>query len=76
AWILNVYTYPEYRRQGIARRLMQTMIGWCRQAGFQAVSLHTSDDGRPLHESLGFKPTEEMKLVLRSSQQSAISRQS
>jgi len=75
AWILNVYTYPEYRRQGIARRLMQTIIEWCRQAGFQAVSLHTSDDGRALYESLGFKPTEEMKLLLRSNQHSAVSSQ-
>ncbi len=66
AWILNVYTYPEYRRLGIARRLMQTVIDWCRQAGFQSVSLHSSDEGRPLYESLGFRPTEEMKLVLRS----------
>lgn len=65
AWILNVYTDPEYRRQGIARRLMQTIIQWCRQAGFQAVALHSSADGRPLYESLGFKPTEEMKLVLK-----------
>ena len=65
AWLLNVYTYPEYRRQGIARRLMQTMIEWCRQAGFHSVSLHASDEGRPLYESLGFKPTDEMKLVLR-----------
>jgi GNAT superfamily N-acetyltransferase len=64
-WILNVYTYPEYRRQGIARRLMQAMIEWCRQAGFQSVSLHASDDGRLLYESLGFKPTEEMKLALK-----------
>jgi len=64
-WILNVFTYPEHRRQGIARQLMQTMIEWCRQAGFQSVCLHSSDEGRPLYESLGFKPTEEMKLVLR-----------
>jgi GNAT superfamily N-acetyltransferase len=66
AWILNVYTDPEYRRRGIPRRLMQTMIEWCRQAGFQSVSLHSSDEGRPLYESLGFKATEEMKLVLRA----------
>jgi GNAT superfamily N-acetyltransferase len=65
AWILNVYTYPEYRRQGIARRLMQTMIEWCRGQAFQSVSLHSSKDGRPLYESLGFRPTEEMKLILR-----------
>jgi hypothetical protein len=49
------------------------MIEWCRQARFQSVSLHTSDDGRALCESLGFKATEEMKLVLRSNQQSALS---
>ena len=65
AWILNIYTEPEYRRRGIARRLMQTMIEWCRQAGFQSVSLHSSEEGRLLYESLGFKPTQEMKLVLR-----------
>jgi len=65
AWILNVYTDPEYRRRGIARRLMQTMIEWCQQAGFQSVSLHSSEEGRPLYQSLGFKPTQEMKLVLR-----------
>ena len=65
AWILNVYTDPEYRRRGIARRLMQTMIEWCRQAGFQSVALHSSDAGRPLYQSLGFKPTDEMKLAVR-----------
>jgi len=68
AWILNVYTSPEYRRLGIARRLMQTMIAWCRRAGFQSVALHASADGRPLYESLGFKPTEEMKLLLECDQ--------
>jgi GNAT superfamily N-acetyltransferase len=65
ATILNVYVYPEFRRQGIARRLMQTMIEWCRQQKFAAVSLHASKDGRPLYEALGFEPTNEMKLKLR-----------
>ena len=64
ATILNVYTDPEYRRRGIARRLMQTMIDWCRQQGFAGVSLHASDDGRRLYESLGFEPSNEMRLKL------------
>lgn len=64
--ILNVFVEPEYRRQGIARRLMQTMIDWCRAQGFPHVSLHASDEGRPLYESLGFKPTTEMRLKLTS----------
>ena len=65
ATILNMYTDPEFRRQGIARRLMQTMIDWCRKEGFIHVDLHASDKGRPLYETLGFKPTTEMRLDLR-----------
>lgn len=47
ATILNVYTYPEFRRRGIARQLMQTMIAWCREEGFAIIFLHaTATDGR------------------------------
>jgi GNAT superfamily N-acetyltransferase len=66
ATILNVYVYPDYRRKGIARQLMKTMIDWCRKEGFAAVYLHASQDGRPLYEALGFEPTSEMRLKLRS----------
>ena len=31
ATILNVYVHPEYRRKGVARQLMRTMIDWCRK---------------------------------------------
>jgi GNAT superfamily N-acetyltransferase len=65
ATILNVYTYPDFRRRGIARGLMQTMIGWCRREDFATVTLHASKDGGPLYESLGFKPANEMRLKLR-----------
>lgn len=65
ATILNVYTDPRYRRRGIARRLMQTMITWCPREGFARVTLHASDDGRHLYESLGFEPSNEMRLNLR-----------
>jgi GNAT superfamily N-acetyltransferase len=64
ATILNMYTDPAFRRQGIARRLMQSMIDWCRTQGFMNVTLHASDKGRPLYESLGFEPTNEMRLDL------------
>ena len=65
ATILNVYTDPDYRRRGIARLLMQTIIAWCKQQGFARVTLHASDDGRHLYESLGFEPSNEMRLTLR-----------
>jgi GNAT superfamily N-acetyltransferase len=65
ATILNVYTYPDYRRRGIARRLMQTMIDWCRREDLGGVNLHASEEGRHLYESLGFEPSNEMRLNLR-----------
>lgn len=61
--ILNVYTSAEYRRQGLARRLMETALEWCRAHGIRAVILHSSDEGRPLYESLGFQRTNEMRIV-------------
>jgi GNAT superfamily N-acetyltransferase len=65
ATILNVYTEPEYRRRGIARQIMETMVAWCKQEGFARVSLHASEYGRPLYESLGFEDSNEMRLNLR-----------
>jgi GNAT superfamily N-acetyltransferase len=65
ATILNVYTEREYRRRGIARQLMTTIIDWCKREGFARVTLHASDDGRHLYQSLGFEPSNEMRLTLR-----------
>ena len=65
ATILNVYTEPEYRLRGIARQIMETIIAWCKQEGFARVTLHASEDGRRLYESLGFVDSNEMRLNLR-----------
>ncbi len=65
AWILNMYTNHEARRQGVAKRLLEMMIGWCRAQGYSTVSLHASAAGRPLYESVGFHPTNEMRMNLR-----------
>ena len=64
AMILNIYVEKEFRRRGIARAIMETMITWCRENEFVNVGLHASDEGRPLYEKLGFKPTNEMRLDL------------
>jgi len=65
ALIINVYTEPEARRQGLARRLMLLMIQWLKEQGFSSVVLHASDAGRHLYETLGFIPTNEMRLPLK-----------
>jgi GNAT superfamily N-acetyltransferase len=62
--ILNVYTRPENRRRGLARQLMDAALGWCLLSKVHTVILHSSDDGRRLYESMGFQPTNEMRIML------------
>jgi GNAT superfamily N-acetyltransferase len=63
-YVHSVYTAPEYRRQGLARRILQAMITYCRENGWPRINLHASDMGRGLYEELGFQPTNELRLVL------------
>lgn len=61
-YVLNVYTAPDYRYRGLASKLMQTLLEWCRAQGIHTISLHASDQGRSVYEHLDFKPTNEMRL--------------
>jgi GNAT superfamily N-acetyltransferase len=63
-YVHSVYTEPPYRRSGLARRILTAMIDYCRENGWPRISLHASELGRGLYEDLGFKPTNEMRLVL------------
>ncbi|HEX4664738.1 MAG TPA: GNAT family N-acetyltransferase [Terriglobales bacterium] len=64
-YLLNVYTYPEFRNRGLARMLTNKAIDWCRTHGFKVLWLHASHLGRPLYESLGFEASNEMKLIIK-----------
>jgi GNAT superfamily N-acetyltransferase len=63
AQVVNVYTEAAWRRRGVAALLMRHLIDFTRANRLTRVSLHASDDGRPLYESLGFAPTNEMRLA-------------
>jgi GNAT superfamily N-acetyltransferase len=63
AVILNVYTEPEFRKQGIARKIMLTILAWVRAQGLRSVNLHASNEGRRLYAKLGFEATNEMRLT-------------
>lgn len=63
-YILDVYVEPTHRRRGIARTLVLDALAEFRRRDITYVSLHASDFGRPLYESLGFTATTEMGMSL------------
>ena len=63
-YILNMFTEPGHRRKGLARQLVGEILAWARARGLRTLILHASDEGRPLYTSLGFEPTNEMRLRL------------
>jgi GNAT superfamily N-acetyltransferase len=64
AHLMNVYTRSEYRRQGIARRMVEMLIDETWKRGATEISLDATTMGRPLYESLGFtNSTENMVLT-------------
>jgi GNAT superfamily N-acetyltransferase len=62
AVILNVYTELEFRKRGIARQIMRTILAWVKDQGLGSANLHASAEGRHLYEKLGFEATTEMRL--------------
>ena len=65
AHLMNVYTRSEYRRQGIARKMVEILIDETWKRGATEISLDATTMGRPLYESLGFKPTTEGMVMTR-----------
>jgi GNAT superfamily N-acetyltransferase len=63
-YVLNVYTHPDYRRRGLARRLMRLIVAWCWEHDLPILTLHASADGRLLYDSLGFAPANFMIKIL------------
>ncbi len=54
AYIMNMYTKPEYRRRGIAFKTLDLLVHDAREKGIRAISLEATDMGRPLYEKYGF----------------------
>jgi len=59
-YVMNVWTHPDHRRRGLARRLMQTALEEARRRDIKVTALHASDDGRALYEEFGYRQSREM----------------
>ena len=63
AYIMNMYTRPEYRRRGIANKILDLLVGEAKQRNIMEITLEATAAGRPLYERYGFvQLKDEMKL--------------
>ena len=62
-YLLNVFVEPDYRRRGLAHALVDQCLTEAHRRHIRVVALHTSDAGRPLYETIGFRASSEMLYV-------------
>ena len=64
AYIMNMYTAPAYRRQGIAFHTLDLLVKDIRKQGVSQITLEATEMGRPVYEKYGFvKMEDEMELI-------------
>lgn len=65
AYVMNMYTDPNYRRKGIASHTLDLLIQDAKEKEIQMVSLEATEMGKPLYEKYGFtKMKDEMEYTI------------
>ena len=54
AHLMNVYVKKEFRRKGLAKKMLELLIEEAKSRKVTEISLDATEKGRPLYESLGF----------------------
>jgi ribosomal protein S18 acetylase RimI-like enzyme len=52
--VMNVFTEPEYRGQGICTKLLQNLIEYGKSRGLGRIELSATENGYPIYKKLGF----------------------
>ena len=56
--LMNVYTYPEYRKKGIATKLIMEIIKEAKNINVKIINLEATNAGIKLYKKIGFKESE------------------
>ena len=56
-YISNVFVFPEYRKQGIAKKLFELVVNEGLARNCSKLTLHASKDGELVYEKFGFTKT-------------------
>ncbi|MCR5500992.1 MAG: GNAT family N-acetyltransferase [Acetatifactor sp.] len=62
-YLMNIYTLPEYRGQGVGRRIVEFLIDDARGRNTEKIYLESSKDAKHLYREIGFSDMQDyMKL--------------
>lgn len=64
AHLMNVYTSPQYRRQGIAFKMLGLLINEAKENGVTEISLDATELGRDLYKKHGFVESNECMVLI------------
>lgn len=59
AHLMNVHVEKEFRRKGIARRMIEFLEAEAKERGVTEISLDATDDGRKLYEAMNWRTNNE-----------------
>jgi GNAT superfamily N-acetyltransferase len=65
ATILNVYTYPEYRKNGIGTNVINEIIEEAKKQDVSIINLLATEDGENVYKKAGFAATEDKSMRLK-----------
>lgn len=63
AYIMNMYTHPDYRRRGIASAVLDLLVEEALNKGVNHISLEATAMGKPLYGKYGFIPMEDEMIL-------------
>ena len=60
AYLMNIYVREEYRTRGIGHRIVECLVDKARRRNCGKIYLETTEEGRPVYASLGFREMKDM----------------
>ncbi len=55
AWLAHIIVDPEFRKKGIGSSIVNHLLGYLKNIGFETISLIATDLGYPVYEKAGFR---------------------
>lgn len=60
AYLMNIYVRENFRQHGVGHAIVMRLVEEAKKRDCNKIYLETTDEGRPIYESLGFKDLPDM----------------